>query len=120
MWLFSVYGFYSIGSASKPDGSLDKDTVMIRARRLDHLRNLQKRFPSLLAKAKIITSRDLDYHCRIIAPKSVWVTVLGQLAGEQHWANFKTAVSKSQQEDGADYLRALHDVWAVMRRFQDK
>ena len=29
MWVFTIYGFYSIACASKPDGTLDPDTVMV-------------------------------------------------------------------------------------------
>jgi hypothetical protein len=47
MWIFTRYGFYSIACASKPDGSLDSQSVMVRARCIDHLRSLQKRFPAL-------------------------------------------------------------------------
>ncbi len=47
MWVFTRYGFYSIACASKPDGSLDEQTVMVRARCIAHLQILQKRFPAL-------------------------------------------------------------------------
>jgi hypothetical protein len=50
MWLFIRYGFYSIACASHPDGSLDPQTVMVRARRTAHLSNLQKRFPALASE----------------------------------------------------------------------
>ena len=44
MWLFTRYGFFSIACARKPDGSLDPDTVMVRARRIAHLKSLRKQF----------------------------------------------------------------------------
>jgi hypothetical protein len=47
MWIFSVEGFYSVACATKPDGSIDRQTVMIRARRKQHLQNLKVRFPAL-------------------------------------------------------------------------
>jgi hypothetical protein len=118
MWLFTIYGFFSVACASKPDGSLDKDTVMIRARRADHLRNLQKRFPSV-AKTKIVTLLDRDYRYRIIVPKKTWVAALTEMAEEQDWSNFKRQVAMHQGNSGADYIRALHDVWEVMNRLQD-
>jgi hypothetical protein len=117
MWLFTIYGFFSVACASKPDGSLDRDTLMIRARRSDHLRKLQKRFPSL-PKAKIITLTGRDYRYRIIVPKNIWVAALTQLAEEHAWSNFKRQVAKHQGTGGADYIGALHEVWEVMNRFQ--
>jgi len=39
MWIFSVLGFYSVACASNPDGALDPDTVMVRARKMQHLKN---------------------------------------------------------------------------------
>jgi hypothetical protein len=47
MWVFTRYGFYSTACADKPDGSLDHQSLMVRARCKDHLRNLQKRLPKL-------------------------------------------------------------------------
>jgi len=115
MWLFTIYGFYSIACASKPDGSLDKDTVMIRARRSDHLRNMQKRFLSL-AKAKILTLPNQDYRYRLVVPKAIWVAALAEMAGEQRWTNFKAEAARHQGDGGADYI----DAWAIMNRLQDR
>jgi len=30
MWIFTRYGFYSVACASGPDGSFDKESVMVR------------------------------------------------------------------------------------------
>jgi hypothetical protein len=53
MWLFTRYGFYSIACARKPDNSIDPNLVMIRARILGHLKNLQKRF-HVLAEVEVV------------------------------------------------------------------
>jgi hypothetical protein len=118
MWIFSIYGFYSIACASKPDGSLDRETVMVRARRKDHLQNLQARFPAL-ACSEIIFPPNRDYGYRLIAPKSVWVAALQELAEEQEWSNFKNEVAKRQGQTGTAYTRALHMVWEIMYRLQE-
>jgi hypothetical protein len=47
MWVFTRYGFYSIACASRSDGSLDRQVVMVRARCVTHLQSLQKRFATL-------------------------------------------------------------------------
>jgi hypothetical protein len=118
MWIFSIHGFYSIASASKPGGSLDRERVMVRARCKDHLRNLQKRFATL-AGVEIATMPHRDYRYRLIVPKNVWVKVVSELAEEQEWSNFKNQVAKHQGKAGAPYARALHEVWEIMYRLQE-
>jgi hypothetical protein len=118
MWIFTRYGFYSVGCADKPDGSLDTETVMVRARRVAHLRSLQKRFAAL-ADCKILTWPKRDYRYRIIVSKTSWIAVLGELAAEQNWSNFKNEAAKYDAASNKDYVRALHDVWSVMNRLQE-
>jgi hypothetical protein len=118
LWIFSIYGMYSIACARKPNGSLDPDNVMVRARRADHLRNLQKRFLAM-AGADIVTLPNRDYRYRLIVPKSNWAAALAEMAGEQKWSNFKDQVAKHQGRAGAAYTRALHDVWETMYQLQE-
>jgi hypothetical protein len=118
MWIFSIHGFYSIACASKPDGSLDPESVMVRARCKDHLRNLQKRFAAL-AGVEIATTPHRDYRYRMIVPKSVWAKLVAELAEEQEWSNFKNQVAKHQGKAGAAYTSALHKVWEIMYRLQE-
>lgn len=40
------------------------------------------------------------------------------LAAETDYDNFKSAVADHQGSAGANYERALHDVWSVMARLQ--
>jgi hypothetical protein len=118
MWIFSIYGFYSIACASKPDGSLDRDTVMIRARSKEHLQSLQKRFPAL-GSLKIVSPPNRDYGYRLIVLKSIWIAALQEMAEEQQWSNFKSEVAKRQGQDGAAYTSALHKVWEIMYGLQE-
>lgn len=115
MWLFTRYGFYSIACASRPNGSIDPGTVMIRARRAAHLRNLQERFPAL-AGAELATSPNRDYRYRLIVSKETWVAALSELGREQDWANFKNEVARFNGRD--DYEAALHRIWKVMYSVQ--
>jgi hypothetical protein len=117
MWIFTRYGFYSIACAKKSDGSLDDQSLMIRARCISHLRSLQKRFPAL-AVGKILELPKLDYRYRLIIPKASWTTIISELAQEQEWSNFKDETAKYQGTSGRRYVRALHDVWGVMHRLQ--
>lgn len=118
MWIFTKYGFYSVACANKPDGSPDTETVMVRARRIVHLRSLQKRFDSL-AGGEILTWPNRDYRYRLIVPKASWVVIIGELAQEQEWSNFKNEAAKYQGTSGKEYVRALHGVWSVMNRLQE-
>jgi hypothetical protein len=68
MWVFAVTGFYSIACAQKPDGSIDRQTVMVRARCRQHLQNLKTRFPEL-SGAEIATWPNRDYRFRLIISK---------------------------------------------------
>ncbi len=117
MWIFTRYGFYSIACASKPDGSLDIQSVMVRARCIAHLRGLQKRFPAL-AVGKILELPNRDYRYRLIIPKASWTTIVSELAQEQEWSNFKDEAARYQGASGRGYVRALHNVWEVMHRLQ--
>jgi hypothetical protein len=119
MWLFTRYGFYSIACASKKDGSIDSQTMMIRARDIDHLKRLQKRFQTI-GDAEIVTTPDRDYHYRLIAPKDVWTAIVAELAQEQDWANFKNEAARYQGHTGSQYVRALHRVWGIMHDLQER
>jgi hypothetical protein len=68
MWIFLPEGFFSVACAHKPDGSVDANVVMIRARRKAHLQNLQKRFPAM-AGAEILVTPNNDYRYRVTGPK---------------------------------------------------
>ena len=42
MWVFTRYGFVSVAYASKQDGTIDIDSVMLRATSRQHLVNLEE------------------------------------------------------------------------------
>lgn len=120
MWIFTRYGFISVACAKKQDGSIDADTVMVRARALKHLENLQERFPdTTLGKAKILTGVGTDYKHRIILPKAEWAGIVSQLVMEQTWSNFKSEAARfGQLKTSGLYLHALQEIWAIMLDFQ--
>jgi hypothetical protein len=118
MWLFTRYGFFSVACASKSDGALDPDTLMIRARRKAHLQKLQVRFPAI-ARAEILAWPNSDYRYRIIITKTVWAEIVAALAREQTWSNFKDEAAHFQGTTGSAYVDALHKVWSTMHRLQE-
>ncbi len=117
MWIFTRYGFYSAACA-KRDGALDPQTVMIRARCIDHLKSLQRRFPAI-ADAEILSFAGTDYRYRLIVSKDIWIGIVGELAREQEWSNFKNEAARFQGAAGTDYVHALHKVWSVMNQLQE-
>ncbi|MDR3701226.1 MAG: hypothetical protein P4L56_16385 [Candidatus Sulfopaludibacter sp.] len=117
MWLFTRYGFFSIACADRAGGGLDPQNVMIRARCEGHLRNLQTRFPAI-GGAEIVILPECDYRYRLIVPKASWVPMIGELANEQDWSNFKDEAARFQGSSGRGYVSALHRVWEVMYRLQ--
>ena len=121
MWIFTRYGFFSIACVNKPDGTINPDIVMVRARLHEHLVSLKDRFPDTeLGKAEILSWDGRDYRYRIILPKVAWVAALAELATEQTWSNFKNETSRFSRAKKAAYayVDALHRIWDVMHRLQ--
>ena len=116
MWLFTRYGFYSIASARTPDGSIDPEKIMVRARLVAHLKNLRKRFPDV--PADILTWPNRDYRFRLIVAKEVWIRIVAELTREQEWSNFKNEAARHQGTGSQAYVHALHRVWSVMSDLQ--
>lgn len=117
MWIFTCYGFFSIACASHQNGTIDPDTVMVRARSKKHLLNLKDRFP-VLANQSVLNWPNRDYRYRLIIPKSDWVAILSAMAEEQTWSNFKSEAARRGGQVGPAYTSALHDVWSRMYRLQ--
>ena len=123
MWVFTKDGFVSVACASKQNGKIDEDTVMVRARSRQHLLNLRERFPDTeLGKAEILSSAGTDYEYRLIVPKGVWASILSELATEQTWSNFKNEASRfaTQKKMAHGYVHALHDIWRIMWTFGNR
>jgi len=118
MWLYTIHGFYSVvavrpnpegNAAQVPGGNL----IMVRARKRQHLMNLQNRFPGLLAPYRISETPTNDYKCRMVLPGALWIEIAKELAAEITYPNFKEIVKASPETDPS-YGTVLHDVWEVM------
>lgn len=122
MWIFTKHGFFSAVCARQGNGAhgqpVDTDKIMVRGRLSSHLEALKVHFPDLLGKCDIQEYAGTDYGYRFFVAKHVWSQVLGRLADETDYDNFKSKVAKHQGKAGAAYERALHDVWSVMNRLQ--
>ena len=122
MWIFTKHGFFSAVCARQGKGEhhqpIDPDRMMVRGRVRTHMEALKARFPELLAACEIQETGSTDYAYRLFMGKPVWVHVLGALAEETNYDNFKSEVAQHQGKAGAAYEKSLHDVWSVMHRLQ--
>jgi hypothetical protein len=94
--------------------------MMIRARDLEHIEQLQARFPAL-KEYDIKESTRNDYRFRIIAPKAVWQEVMTALIEEQDYDNFKGAVDSAwgtTTPEQRRYHDLLMKVWSAAYGFQ--
>ncbi|HEV3022511.1 MAG TPA: hypothetical protein VGX76_08585 [Pirellulales bacterium] len=119
MWLFTRHGFYSVVCARKGDGSqgqpVDTSRVMVRARVRAHLESLINRFPQLRGQ-QVHETRGTDYRYRLLVSKSVWSSVVAELANDIRYDNFKNAAAG--EPGSLDYSHALGDVWDTMKGLQ--
>ena len=118
MWLFTIYGFFSIVSyvpTLDAKTLVDQDLLMVRARCLKHLTALKTRFPEL-AEYDILKWPGRDYSCRMLVPRPIWMQVVSQMVEEQTWSNFKTEAG-TRFGHRSKFLDALHEIWSVMFHF---
>src|SRR4029077_7924690 len=119
MWLFTRYGFYSVVCGQKSNGATDPGAMMVRARSMEHLKNLKARFP-VLAKSEILTVAGRDYRWRLVVAKEMWAGIVAELAQELEWSNFKSEVTRYQGGGGSDYYHTLYEIWGIMHSLQQK
>jgi hypothetical protein len=109
MWIFSKDGFLSAVRNINGD-----NTIVVRARRKDHLKALVSK---LDRSVDIRCTGGTDYRYCIFLSGDEYSTLLSKLGDEIDYTNFKRSV----QEAGADfqYCNALFYVWAAMKEIQD-
>jgi hypothetical protein len=123
MWLITRYGLFSIVCAHLPENRTrqrrmrfaepepDRDTLMIRARNVQHLEALRDRFPGLRTYPTH-TNTGTDYPVRLIVPKEFVTGMLAELATEIDYSNFKNAVKHERPQDW-DYQEFCSEVWGA-------
>lgn len=112
MWLFTKYGFFS--AVSKDGG----ETIEVRARRREDLEQLGVNTP-IPAGTPIVETPYADYRYRVVLTPAQWAWVCESLAREVCYPNFKDECA-AQRGKQSDYVEMLHDVWELMRRYQQK
>src|SRR5947209_1813970 len=110
MWLFTIYGFYSVVQDKK-----DAQRIQVRARVKDDIERLvefAKRSGTSEAMEIISTPR-ADYAYRVVMNRSLWEQLARHLTADINYTNFKDAIHGEPDRDDA-YL----DVWATMSELQ--
>ena len=118
MWMFTTIGFFSAVQV-KPElhEKLELDEsrapwVMVRARVREDLVNLGEVCVRTGQEVhEILEWEGRDYPYRVIMPRSQWAVLVGTLAVEIDYPNFKSEVTKVQGR----YRHTLYGrVWGVM------
>ena len=129
MFIFSVYGLFSVVSLrtgdGKPGNPIDPLKIMVRARTRHHLDSLKRAFPQELGNAKIIESQNSDYRVRLTLDKSVWSSVLVALNDEIHYDRVKPAMHEAgcdgRRDDGPlNYDALVMSAFMEGQRAQDR
>lgn len=124
MWLFSVYGFFSVvclnsrpldGSPAKGKITVDTTRVAVRARVRAHLESLLKDYPDLASLSDILDTPGRDYACRVLVSKEKWARTVMEIAQDIDYENFKGRVGHAD----VTYASWLSKVWSIGHRVQE-
>jgi len=100
MWIFTDKAFLSIIQDFR-----DPDTLIVRARFPDHIRNI---FPDAL----VTKTPGRDYLYRTLLPRGEVVERIKALVEGIDYPNFKDSVEEPL------YQRACGEVWGILHRYQ--
>jgi hypothetical protein len=117
VWLSLTTGFISISCAKRldqPGQPIDVTTLMLRARRREHLEELQRCHPDLIGHLPVQESRSADYPFRLVVPKGVVAALVAREVERIGYGNFKQEAGHVHGH-ASPYLNALHRTWSVMR-----
>lgn len=107
MWLFTDTGFVS--AVAHRD---DPDLLVVRGRDRASLAPLAER-----TGAPIVEGAGTDYPVRVIASRDAFGDWVADLVTDVTYDNFKGRVARTRE---SAFVDALHEVWAVMRRFGER
>src|SRR3954453_4833552 len=106
MWLMTPRGFYSVVAHRD-----DPDVLLVRARDRADLESLTELSPGLA----IANTPERDYAWRVLMARAEWERVLGLLATEIDYPNFKDEVAREQ---GYERASLSAQVWPPVRSLQ--
>jgi hypothetical protein len=105
MWLMTKHGFYSI--VEKKPGEFH-----IRARVCKDLENLVERVP--LPGGEILSTKEADYHFRIIVGKEEVLEVMQFLGETLDYSNFKNTIGRVPDQESKHDLYSR--IWELTLR----
>jgi len=109
------HGFYSIVCAYDEQGRPHEKLMMIRARKKEHLENINEHFGKI---GDIVETDNTDYPVRIIAKREVVIPLVTRLMDEVDYSNFKNVCTIGVRCGDATYHTFLHSVWASSQRME--
>ena len=113
MWLYTKLGFFSIVYKTP----CTKDELLVRTRCRQDLEALSKKLSQGGGfKGAIIESRDSDYACRMVVPRSVLAAFMADLMKNLDYANFKGTIPYNDRLRHSAYFKC----WDAMNEWQDK
>ncbi len=113
MWLYTKLGFFSI--VHKPP--CKKDELLVRTRCRGDLESLSKKLSQTSDfKGEIIETKDSDYACRMVVPKSILASIMAGLMETLDYRNFKATIPYNDQDRHEAYFKC----WEVMNEWQGK
>ena len=107
MWLFTVYGFFSIAAEGQ-------SKVSVRARKRLHLELLKKRFAgwdAVVDRARIVATPTRDYPFRMTLPKNTWARMTAVMSQEIDSAKFKPSIRRVSPGIDTAYASVVYKVW---------
>jgi hypothetical protein len=125
MWIFTVYGFYSVVDARRLRSSPSKDDPMVvRARVRKHLvalRDVCGHIPGV-SEAAIVRTGGKDYLYRMPLRRDAAAACMAYLMEANIASNFKGACLQAVRDHNLDakYEAALHRVWEIMYSIQPR
>jgi len=131
MWVFTVYGFFSVvntTSSRSSNGELmsEDQVVEVRSRHRQHLECLMDRFEEQIGDAVILGYDDVnsayarrDYEYRIIINAEDWVHLGAMLSADVTYPSFRGEVKEAVAEDPrlakTPYIEQLQSVYSSVQ-----
>jgi hypothetical protein len=109
MWVFTKIGFFSA-----VEDRNNRDGVLVRARFYEDAQNLKTMAAEKGFETEVIRSDLADYAFRLRLSKAVWARIVGDLAKDIDYENFKNSVHGDSVRDSA-YMRC----WSAMYSAQN-
>jgi len=114
LWLFTAKGMFSVVEHKD-----DPNTMVVRARIENDIKNIQQMFVDQgYEKPEILQMSHSDYKFRIFVNRKEWINVMTRLMADLNYTNFKNAAAK---EDDFERLRsqAYTSIWFIMAECQN-